>query len=245
MTDHAHTARCALPAGLVLVAISMLAPDARSQSAPSVATVDPNVIYACYVPTSGTTYRIRTTDTREECASKSHVLFWFNQTGPAGPQGPAGPAGPTGAAGATGATGPAGPTGPQGPAGPASDGSTAYFKAMAAEVALSTNGPTVAALSLPAGSYTLLARVRVRNASQTGDLAVNCHIGVPSELVNTLTEESAVPADSRRSFAVVGVITASSPFTAFLNCGSDSPISTVIQAGTSLLAIKHASVVVQ
>ena len=44
---------------------------------------------------------------------------------------------------------------------------------------------------------------------------------------------------------VVGVITTSSPFTAFLNCGSDTPTVTVIQAGTSLLAIKQASVVVQ
>jgi hypothetical protein len=242
MTDHAHPARRALPAGLALVAISMLALGAGAQTAPSVTAVDPNVIYACYVPTSGTVYRIRTTDTREECAAKSHVLFWFNETGPAGPQGPAGP---TGAAGATGPTGPAGPTGPQGPAGSAGDGSTAYFKAMAVGVNLNVNGPTVAAVSLPAGSYTLLARVRVRNASPSGDIAVNCHIGVPNELVNTLTEESAVAPSSRRSFAVVGVITTSNPFTAFLNCGADFPIATVIQAGTSLLAIKHGSVVVQ
>ena len=111
MTYHAHPARLALPAGLALVAISMLAPGAGAQTAPSVTAVDPNVIYACYVPTSGTVYRIRTTDTRKQCATQSHVFFWFNQTGPAGPQGPTGPAGPTGAAGATGATGPAGPTG--------------------------------------------------------------------------------------------------------------------------------------
>ena len=64
---------------------------------------------------------------------------------------------------------------------------------MAAGVNLSSNGPTVAALAacLP-GSYTLLARVRVRNATSTSDIAVDCHVGVPNELVNTLTEESAV-----------------------------------------------------
>jgi hypothetical protein len=56
----------------------------------------------CYVPNSGTVYRIKAAGLPTECHSKNHVEFtWSLQ----GPQGPAGPAGPTG---------PQGPTGPAG-----------------------------------------------------------------------------------------------------------------------------------
>jgi len=56
----------------------------------------------CYVPTSGTVYRIKAAGLPDACRSKNHIEFtWSLQ----GPQGPAGPAGPTG---------PQGPTGPAG-----------------------------------------------------------------------------------------------------------------------------------
>jgi hypothetical protein len=56
----------------------------------------------CYVPNSGTVYRIKAEGLPDACRGKSHVEFtWSLQ----GPQGPAGPAGPTG---------PQGPTGPAG-----------------------------------------------------------------------------------------------------------------------------------
>jgi hypothetical protein len=109
------TTRPALPAGLALVALAVVAPSARAQSPDP---TDPNVIWACYVPMSGTVYRIKTSDTKEACASPKHVMFWFNQTGPEGPQGPIGPAGPQGPAGPAGPTGPVGPAGPAGPTGP-------------------------------------------------------------------------------------------------------------------------------
>ena len=107
----------------LLLALSAFAPEAKAQTG--------TTIYACYIPATGTVYRIKEPGLRDNCTSPQHVQFSFNQqgpTGPAGPQGPAGPTGPqgpAGPAGATGATGPAGPqgetgpAGPQGPAGPA------------------------------------------------------------------------------------------------------------------------------
>jgi hypothetical protein len=71
-------------------------------------TTTPKVLWACYVPGSGTTYRVRETDLKQTCIKDTHVMFSWNETGPPGPQGPAGPQGPQGATGATGAQGPAG-----------------------------------------------------------------------------------------------------------------------------------------
>lgn len=55
----------------------------------------------CYVPNSGTVYRIKAAGLPSACHSKNHVEFTWSLQGPQG------------------LTGPAGPTGPQGPAGPA------------------------------------------------------------------------------------------------------------------------------
>ena len=107
---------------LTLAALTTLAPNVRAQSAPAPAVVDPNVIYACYIPTFGTVYRIKTSDTREKCASASHVMFSFNETGPQGPAGPQGP-GPAGTGRSRRRDGSAGPSGTprvrRGPPGPA------------------------------------------------------------------------------------------------------------------------------
>src|SRR5215213_6875617 len=78
---------------MVLVAPSM----ARAQAA----TAD--TIRACYVPATGTIYRIRKTGLPNECVASSHVEFWWIASG--GANGATGATGPTGAAGATGATG--------------------------------------------------------------------------------------------------------------------------------------------
>lgn len=242
MTDRAHLARRLVPAALAIAALAATAPALRAQAAAS----DPNVIHACYVPTSGTVYRIRTPDTRPTCASSAHIEFFFNQTGPQGPAGPAGPqgetgpAGPAGPTGATGPAGPKGPAGPTGPQGPAGEGSTAYFKARTSDL---ITGPGMVALTnLPAGAYSFVARVRYYNGSfSDSEGSINCSIGVPGQLVNTETDASRIPDEARGSMVVVGVMTASSPFTAYLNCAGNA----VVTAGTSLLAIRHSALVVQ
>jgi hypothetical protein len=242
MTYDLSTARRALAVSLALVAFVALARNANAQ-APDPA--DPNVIWACYVPMSGTVYRVRTTDTKQDCAAKAHVLFWFNQTGPEGPQGPAGPEGPTGPQGATGSAGPAGPsgptgpTGPSGPTGPAGEGATAFFKALASPV---NAGPAVLALNLPAGAYMFIARVRLWSKTFTDvEAALNCSIGVPGQLAHTETDINRVLADGVASFVVVGAVTAVSPFTAFLNCAGNAGVL----EGTSLLAVRLGSLELQ
>ena len=122
----------------------------------------PVILWACYVPNSGTVYRIKTEDSRESCVAPNHVEFFWNQVGPQGPQGPAGPQGATGAAGpqgATGLTGPQGATGAIGPAGPAGAAGTssAYFKEVTLAGALGIPGVTVLTLTLPAGKYIVTA----------------------------------------------------------------------------------------
>ena len=241
MTYRAHPARRLLPAGLALAALAASAPALRAQTT----TPDPNVIYACYVPMSGTVYRIKTADTKENCSSSTHVMFFFNQTGPqgpAGPQGETGPAGPAGPTGPQGPAGPAGPTGPQGPAGSAGAGATAYFKAMTAYRWLTEDAGL--SLSLPAGAYTFLARLRYYNASG-GEAMVNCSIYLPGKLSATETAVTRIPQSGRGDLVVVGVVNSGSPFTASVSCMGDPLGNIQLEQGSSLLAIKLASVVVQ
>lgn len=88
---------------------------------PLTAQTAADTVHACYVPSSGTMYRIKSSSAPAACVHSSHVAFAFNAKGSAGDPGPAGPAGAngdTGAAGPAGPKGDAGPTGPEGPQGP-------------------------------------------------------------------------------------------------------------------------------
>jgi hypothetical protein len=86
------------------------------------ASSTPAMIHACYVPNTGTIYRIKETDVKESCNSDKHVEFSWNQEGIQGPPGPQGPAGADGAQGPQGPQGPQGEQGEQGPAGEATVG---------------------------------------------------------------------------------------------------------------------------
>ena len=231
MTDHFHMAHRALAAGLTLAAIAALAPDVAAQTNPP---PDPNVIWACFVPISGTVYRIKTADTKESCSSPKHVMFSFTQTGPAGPQG---------AAGAQGPAGPAGATGPQGPAGADGAGATAFFKELTADVAFP--GPAVLSLNLPAGAYILMARVRMYSKTfNDTEASLNCSIGVPGQLTSTETDVNRVLQRGSTSFVVVGAVTTVGSFTAFLNCAAGENTAAV-SAGTNFIALKVGSLVLQ
>lgn len=61
-----------------------------------------DVIYACYVPSSGTIYRIKATDPTETCKAPSHVEFHWNVQGPAGADGTNGADGADGVDGVSG-----------------------------------------------------------------------------------------------------------------------------------------------
>ena len=61
-------------AAVVLAAVAAAtaaAPAALRAQAPTA----PKVFYACYVPSSGTIYRIREVDLKQECAKTTHVQF--------------------------------------------------------------------------------------------------------------------------------------------------------------------------
>ena len=90
---------------------------ARPAAAQAADPVEPKLLYACYVPGSGTVYRVRERDTKQDCNSPEHVLFSWNAQGPQGPKGDPGPAGPAGASGEKGEKGDPGPQGPQGESG--------------------------------------------------------------------------------------------------------------------------------
>jgi len=103
----------------VLVA-SLAGRAAVAQSAAITNTDDsPKILYACYIPNTGTTYRIKEADLKQTCANNAHLMFSWNQQGVAGPVGPQGPIGLVGPQGPQGPQGPAGPAGPKGDAGPA------------------------------------------------------------------------------------------------------------------------------
>lgn len=81
----------------VAIALALLtssAAQAQTQ-ATSTASITDGVIYACYVPKTGTVYRINVSGSPTKCAA-NHVSFSWNITGPEGPEGPAAPAGVVG-----------------------------------------------------------------------------------------------------------------------------------------------------
>ncbi|HEY0997780.1 MAG TPA: hypothetical protein VGD77_17455 [Gemmatimonadaceae bacterium] len=106
--------------GALATMLLLAATPAAAQSAPATDT-----LYACYIPSTGTVYRIRTADTQASCTVKhganAHVQFSWNARGPEGAQGPAGPQGAKGDPGPKGDPGVAGPAGAAGPQGPKGD----------------------------------------------------------------------------------------------------------------------------
>lgn len=102
-----RSARWVIVAALIVLAAALVPSALSAQS--SSATYS-----ACYVPRSGTVYRIKAPNTPSACTKKDHVEFSWTEAGIPGPQGAQGPAGPQG------------PQGPQGPAGPSGVRAYAY-----------------------------------------------------------------------------------------------------------------------
>jgi hypothetical protein len=90
--------RRSFAAAAVLCALAVSSERAEAQTA--------TTMYGCYVPLTGTVYRIRETNLKQACTT-GHVEFSWNAQGPAGPPG---------------SDGAPGQTGPQGPPGPAGSG---------------------------------------------------------------------------------------------------------------------------
>ena len=95
--DRTRVAALGMTTVVLLGALSLASAPVSAQSSA------PTVLYGCYVPSSGTVYRIRADGLSTECRSKNHVEFTWSLQGPPGPTGPVGPQGPPG---------PVGPSGP-------------------------------------------------------------------------------------------------------------------------------------
>ena len=101
---------------LVLAAALVQLPRHAAAQAPPPEGV-PVTIEACFVPPTGTIYRVDVPASPapgapHDCLSPAHVRFAWNREGPAGPAGPPGAIGPAGARGTQGPQGVAGPPGP-------------------------------------------------------------------------------------------------------------------------------------
>src|SRR3954470_18152765 len=105
-----------LSAGVWALSVALFAwsSTASGQAGAATPATPPDTIHACYVPATGTVYRIRSAGLPNACQSSSHVEFWWL---PGGTVGVEGATGVTGASGATGATGAIGATGVAGATG--------------------------------------------------------------------------------------------------------------------------------
>jgi len=98
---------------LAALAFAAALPIAAHAQAPTTA----DTIRACYVPASGTIYRIGVAGSPTACHG-GHIEMTWNVAGPAGAPGAPGEKGEKGDKGDKGDTGPAGAQGPAGPQGP-------------------------------------------------------------------------------------------------------------------------------
>jgi hypothetical protein len=90
--------------------------------------------------------------------------------GPQGPQGIQGPQGPVGA------TGPQGPTGPAGATGPAGTSGFSHIYTGSGGATLNNSQVTVASVTVPAGSYLVLAEGSLSNQDFGGAQFGNCQV---------------------------------------------------------------------
>src|SRR5450759_2317994 len=140
------------PVRVAIGAVCLLATATCLTSVAEAQTPTNVVLIACYVPASGTVYRIGLQGLPADCLSPEHVKFTWNAQGPqgstgatgtTGTTGTTGSTGPTGVAGATGAIGPTGPTGSTGVAGaPGATGANGGNGTTGATGATGANGPT-------------------------------------------------------------------------------------------------------
>ena len=127
MKERTPAPRIVTRLGTVPIALAIAASPALAQDAAAASSLPPTM-EACFVPASGTIYRIDTpaspaAGAPKQCLSATHARLLWNRPGPAGAPGAPGapgargPKGDPGDAGTPGAIGAPGPTGPRGPLG--------------------------------------------------------------------------------------------------------------------------------
>jgi hypothetical protein len=153
---------------LALAAALVAAPAAlRAQ------TTTPPTLDACYVPASGTIYRIDTPTAPapgapKQCLSTTHVRFTWNQQGPKGDKGDAGlkgDAGPQGIQGIQGLRGLQGIAGPQGPKGDTGPAATLHYERLSSSFTVQRGVFSGVVRNCPAGRKVVGGGFQVEGAS--------------------------------------------------------------------------------
>jgi hypothetical protein len=120
------TIRSILSTGIVIATTALTMPavsfaqnsaegTSRANTTMSVQSGEAKTFYACYIPVSGVTYRIKESNLSQNCFAQSHVQFsWTDGGAGGGLQGPQGPKGDQGVQGIQGIQGPKGDAGTKG-----------------------------------------------------------------------------------------------------------------------------------
>jgi hypothetical protein len=144
--------------------------------------------------------------------------------GPTGPQGPIGPQGSTGPQGPQGSQGPQGPEGNQGPVGPAGPSHAYSSSCLSCNIGITQNSPSLTSLSLPSGSFTIMAKT-ILTYSNSGSALVTCQVpGVDSTSSGFF---SSLGAPSTLVLMDIGTLSSSSPITIELDCSTSAETATV------------------
>lgn len=157
---------------------------------------------------------------------------------PSGPQGPKGDPGPPGATGPTDPAGPAGPRGEAGPRGPVD----AYYAETGGEspVALPAGGGfvTVQSVSVPAGSFLVLAKLGLANSGGNAGLALCRFPGEKDESSVPLPPYSSGLGAGSGEIALQHVETFTSAATISVECAAYGSGSEVVTSFDKLTALR-------
>ena len=211
-TSAARTSRAAIVLGAALLWGAPTVVSAQT-AAGVVTTSAPALMYGCYVPISGTTYRIKETDLKQKCASAEHIEYSWNKEGPQGPIGPQGPQGNQGIQGVVGPVGPAGTAGAAGAPGAAMLPTAFYaFRAGPAR-------ETAAALTLPTGKYIVSVSILAVNHNDSSQ-AIQCSFAATGYTSAPITLPAAIDETySRLGLTFVFAVNLAATTQVVLACG--------------------------
>jgi hypothetical protein len=156
----------------------------------------------------------------------------------------AGRRGPRGATGSEGAPGPEGPPGPQGVPGlegPSSGYSTYQQRAVGIPIPNDNLGHTVASLTIPAGSYMVIAKTTVQNAN-SGEALDTCDLIAPGGSSNNAAIDESTSSTGSNEFATLSLVGPLTTGGGTLSLRCVSGLNNTEAYDTHLTAIKLGSV---
>jgi hypothetical protein len=157
------------------------------------AATNPATLFACYVPSSGTVYRISPDgsipDLKKDCTGASHVKFSWSEQGPQGPRGEVGP------------------QGPPGPPGPSTGGAFSPVRVTQTVTFTNTQRYITVPIPCPAGKKVITGGVIASASGPAGSFTNSSHQGTPADdlsawLYYYYDQNFGAPGDSQKIFAL-------------------------------------------